>query len=414
MALAKGGYKYERRDPDSVKKRAEQDGGNFDSIFKSGTDTFRAKQGTNTVRFLPPTWEDPEHYGFDVWVHSYVGADNGSYLCPKKMLEKHCPICDASKEAADAGEEDDAKKLRATKKVAAYIVDRDDKKPVPKIWLMSWSQDKEISTLCHSEKTGKVLMLDDTEVGYDLSFKRTGQQLNTRYMGYVVDRDKTPLLESQAAQNKLMEIVVETPIPDTLAYKDAKYLEKVVSGTAAKKDPDEEDDDRPARRGKRAEPEDEEVAPTRRRARAEPDEPDEPAPRRRRAAEAEEEEPEEPAPRRRRAEPEPEEEERPSRRRRAEPEEEAGEEPAPRRRRAEPEEEAEEDPAPRRRRAAEPADEEEPAPRRRRAEPEPDEEEPAPRRRRAEPEEEEEPAHRRRARAEPPEEEDPPPRRRRG
>jgi hypothetical protein len=225
MALSKGkGYQYQKRSADAVKKRADQEGGNFDSIFKGGVDTFRPKQGTNIIRFLPPTWEDPEHYGYDIWVHQYVGADSGSYLCLKKMLSKSCPICEAQKEAADAGEEEEAKQLRAVKKVAAWIIDRDDRKPLPKIWLMSWTMDRDIATLCHSEATGKVLMLDDPDTGFDLSFKRTGQQLNTRYLGVAVDREMTPLFDEQKEINRVMKMVEEQPIPDVLLYKPESIL----------------------------------------------------------------------------------------------------------------------------------------------------------------------------------------------
>lgn len=401
--------KYKRRDADSVKKRADQDGGNFDGIIKSGIDTFRPKQGTNTVRFLPPSWEDPDHYGFDVWVHSYIGADSGTYICPKKMLDKPCPICAAQKEAADAGEEDEAKKLKATKKVLAWVVDRDDRKPIPKVWIMSWSQDKEIATLCHSEKTGKVIMLDDPDKGFDLSFKRTGEKLNTRYLGYVVDRQASQLGDSQKQENTILAVVEENPIPSILAYKDAKYLQAVVDGKTSKKDQDEDDDAPRTRRRGRGEPEevDDDPPPRSRRARAEPEEADDDPPPRRRRAEPEPED-DDPPPRRRRAEPEEADDDPPPRRRRAEPEE-AEDDPPPRRRRAEPEE-ADDDPPPRRRRAEPEEAEDDPPPRRRRAEPEEADDDPPPRRRRAEPEEEpEDPPPRRRRPAAEPEDEDPPP-----
>lgn len=415
MALAKSGFKYQKRDGDAVKKRAEQEGGNFDSIFKGGVDTFRAKQGTNTIRFLPPTWEDPEHYGLDIWVHQYVGADSGSYLCPKKMLSKHCPICAAQKEANDAGEEEEAKQLRAVKKVAAWIIDRDDRKPVPKIWLMSWTMDRDIATLCHSERTGKTLMLDDPDGGYDLSFKRTGQQLNTRYLGIAVDRDSSPLFDEQKDINKIMALVEETQIPDTLLYKDEKYLEAVISGKTSKKEKDpQEDDDPPPRRRASKEPEEETDDPPPRRRAAREEEVEEERPSARRAR-AEPEEADDPPPRRRSREPEPEAEDDPPPRRRArEPEPEEADDPPPRRRAREPEPEAD-DPPPRRR-AREPEEADDPPPRRRAArdEPEPEADDPPPRRRAREPEPEEEaddPPPRRRAR-EPEPEDDPPPRRR--
>jgi hypothetical protein len=418
-AAAKGGFKYRERDADSVKKRAEQDSGAFDSIFKSGIDTWRAKVGDNLIRFVPPTWEDPEHYGYDVWVHSYVGADNGSYLCPKKMLNKRCPICEAQKEAADAGETEEAKALKATKKVAAWIIDRDDDNPTPQIYLMSWTMDRDISALCHNKRSGKVLMIDHPESGYDLTLKRAGAGLKTRYFGQSIDRDPSPMMDSQKETNKIMEYVTDNPIPDVLAYKDTEYLESVVNGTNTKKDADE-DEDKPAKRRRPAESKDDDDGKPAKRRRAEPEEDEEEKPARRRRSEPEEEEEEEEKPAKRRRAPAPAEdpdddevEEKPAKRRRAEPEEEEEEERPAKRRRSEPEPDEEEDEKPAKRRRAEPEEEEEeekPAKRRRAPEPEEEEEEekPAKRRRAPEPEEEEEeekPAKRKRA-PEPEEEEE--------
>src|ERR1700693_6132381 len=91
----RSGFSYTPRDPDKVKERAEQTGSRFDSPFIDRFDTFRPKVGDNLIRILPPTWDDHDHYGFDIWVHSYIGPDNGTYLCLNKMQNKPCPICKA-------------------------------------------------------------------------------------------------------------------------------------------------------------------------------------------------------------------------------------------------------------------------------------------------------------------------------
>lgn len=393
----KQGFVYKKRDPSAVKARAEQKGGGFDSPFKQGIDTFRPKAGDNLIRFLPPTWDDHEHYGYEIWLHRRIGADNSSYLCLSKMQDKPCPICKAAKEARDAGEQDEAKAMQAAKVVCAWVIDRDgDTQPV--LYPMSWTMDRDIAALCINNKTGATLLIDHPDEGYDVTIKRSGHGLQTRYFGIAIDRDPSPIDESEKKQDKIIEYIQENPIPSTLHFYDAAYLEKVLEGTAEAKDEELDEDERPARRSRRDEEEDERPS-SRRRGRDEPEEEEEEErPRRgRRGSEDEEaeedtrsarrrEEDDEP-PRRRRSEPEPEEEEeQPRSRRRSEPEEE--EEEAPRsRRRSDPEEE---DEAPRRRgRASE--DEEEEAPRRRRSEPEEEEEErPRKGRRAAEPEEEEE------------------------
>src|SRR4051812_42334164 len=102
------GFKYKKRTADDVKKRAEQSGGRFDSPLIGGVDFFRPKNGENVVRILPATWDEHEHYGLDVWMHRFIGADNSNYLCLNKMQGKRCPACEEHKLAKDAGEEEEA------------------------------------------------------------------------------------------------------------------------------------------------------------------------------------------------------------------------------------------------------------------------------------------------------------------
>jgi hypothetical protein len=249
----KGGFRYVERDAKSLKDRAEQRGGSFDSIFKSGTDTFRPRVGNNSVRILPPTWENPEHYGYDVFVHSYVGPDSSTYLCLNKMKNERCPICEEAKAAKDDGETEEAKELGYKKATLLYVLDREEDDNKPLVWQISWSMDKDIAALGTDPKSGKVLDVDHPDRGYDLFFKRQGQGLKTKYNGHSFDRDETPICEKEKDQDEVIDFITENPIPDLLDYKSADYLEKVMSGTGASskdKDKDEDDDRGDRRRGR--------------------------------------------------------------------------------------------------------------------------------------------------------------------
>jgi hypothetical protein len=225
----KSRFEYKERSADDVKKRAEQTGGRFDSIFKQGFDTFRAKEGENVLRILPPTWSDHDHYAYDLYVHSRIGPDNSDYLCLRKMKGEPCPICAASEEAKEAGEADEAKALQPSKKVAMWVVDRDSdaKDPTPAIYAISWMADRDIAALCHDKRKGKVLLIDHPDDGYDLIIKRHGQGLKTRYT-YSIDRESSPIDDDPRAQDDVLDFVQETPIPDTLQYRDS---EKTVTKT---------------------------------------------------------------------------------------------------------------------------------------------------------------------------------------
>lgn len=266
------GFSYKPRSEKAVKERAEQTGGKFDSPFKSGFDTYRPKVGDNLIRILPPTWEgDHEHYGLDIWVHGYVGPDNGTYLCLQKMKQKPCPICEAAKECKDAGENDEAKKLEPRRRVLVWILDRDGENPNdPVLYSMSWTTDRDIAALCHNKRTGKILLIDHPDDGYDIQFKRKGTTAtNTEYYAWQVDRDSSPICDASKDQEKIIEFIQDNPLTDILKYYPADYLEKVMNGANEQKDPDadesEDDDDKPRSRKDDDSDDEEEDKPRRRR-----------------------------------------------------------------------------------------------------------------------------------------------------
>jgi hypothetical protein len=404
------GFVYKGRSAETIKKIAEQSGGRFDSILKGGTDTFTPHVGENTVRILPPTW-DSDYFGLTVWVHSRIGEDNSTYLCLKKMKGKDCPICAAAKEAKDDGEEDEAKALRNNERFLYYVIDRKEKEPSPAVWNASWTQNRDIADACRNMKTGKVLLIDHPDEGYDLSFRRTGQGLKTKYGAPQVDRDKSPISDDDDEQTEILETIEANPLPDLLHYYDAEYLEKVLSGGGKKDEELDEDEDG-----------DEEEKPSKRKKRGDEDEDEEEdRPKKKKPAADEEdddgeEEDEKPKKKKRVvADEDEEEDEKPTRRRRGreEDEEEAGEDEAgdgdgdgdeeedekpsrsKRSRRGSDADEDEEDEKPsRRRRAADEDEEEDEKPKRRKArdeeEDDGEEEDEKPKRRRASEEDEDE------------------------
>lgn len=279
MALkSKSKFKYTPRSEKSVKERAEQQGGRFDSMFKDAADVFRPKDGDSTFRILPPTWDNHDHYGYDIWTHGYVGADNSSYLCPSKMNKGKCPICDAAVEAKRAGEEEDAKKLNPTRRVVCWVINRDGDTDMPELFSMPWTLDRDIAALCQAKKTGKILLIDHPDDGYDVSFKRGKQGDYTKYYGIAIDREPTSIMDDEKDQEKILEFIAENPVPTMLKFYPADHLEKVISGQTGEKDEDEDEEEeetagRPRggkRGGKEAEGEDEEIESDRRSARKRP------------------------------------------------------------------------------------------------------------------------------------------------
>ena len=138
-------YSYEGRSGEQARKRSEQGGNDFDKILNDKIKMW--KVGTNnTIRFLPPTWKKPEHFGYDIYVHYQVGPDRGTYLCLHKMKGEPCPICEERVEAQRHGDEKYAKELEAKKRVLVYLVDRDHEKDGVQAWASPWPPTPTVAT----------------------------------------------------------------------------------------------------------------------------------------------------------------------------------------------------------------------------------------------------------------------------
>ena len=94
MARSRGSrkFQYKKRGYTEARKRADQSASTRDSFIIEEISLYKPAEGDNTIRIIPPTWEDPENYGLDIYVHYNVGPDNAAYLCLDKMLGKPCPI----------------------------------------------------------------------------------------------------------------------------------------------------------------------------------------------------------------------------------------------------------------------------------------------------------------------------------
>lgn len=219
-------YEYQRRDAGAVRKRAEQQGGDFDRFLKDGLKAFKTNEGDNTIRFLPPTWPKADHYGLDIFVHYGVGADQQTYVCPQKMKDQPCPICEEHVKAQKDGDEKYAKELAAKKRVLVYIIDREAEKDGVLIWSMPWTLDRDICKVSQVDKrSGETLFIDDPENGYDVDFERKGNKDRTEYIGVAIARRESPLGDS-----KWLQFAEDNPLPDQLIIYDYDHINKAFGG----------------------------------------------------------------------------------------------------------------------------------------------------------------------------------------
>ena len=223
---SKGGrFAYKSGDSSKAKDRADKGGGDFDKIFKDGINTFSAADGDNLIRPLPPTWEDPEHYGYDIYVHYGIGPDNQAYLCRKKMLNEACPVCEEAKRAEREGDDEYYKELKPKQRVAFYLVDRDDEEKGALVWSAPWGFDRDVCKISVDKRSGEVLELDNPEDGYDIEFEKTGAKKRTKYEGVKIARKASDLDNDEA-----LEFIDENPLPDILNFYSYEHIADVFNG----------------------------------------------------------------------------------------------------------------------------------------------------------------------------------------
>ena len=368
--MAKPSFKYRGRSDESVMRRAKESAGSFDSYVKGDFLWYKSKEGENSIRIMPRSpnedfdkWGD--HWGIDIYLHYSVGPDNGTYLCSDKMLGEPCAVCEAKREIED---QDEADKLKWSRRILCWLIDRSDEKTGPKLWSMPHGTSKDVSAVSQVKGTGEILLIDHPEEGFDVYFDREGEKMRTKYKRVEVARDSSPLSDNEKQQLKWLGYVTENPLSEILEFFPFDHIEKVLFGQGSSKkdrgdeapsrgasrrggraDADEEDTGRGgSRRGGVGSAGDDDEAPPARSRRGGREEPEE-EPETRRGSRRGEPEADDP-PRRGRVrdeEPESEADDPPPRRGRATKEDSEEEGEKPRSRRGEPEKEAEDDPPPR-------------------------------------------------------------------
>ena len=236
----KPSFKYQERTAEDMEQRQKSFSGR-DSYFSKNMKFFVTKGGGNKIRIMPPTWEGAKHYGHDIYVHYGIGPDNVGYLCLDRMSGEPCPLCEARAEADHTGDEDLAKALRATRRVAVYVIDRSAPGEGPKVWAMPQTVDKEICAQAWDKETGEVYALDHPDEGYDISFDVEGQGQTKKYVGIRLARRSSPLSDDDKQAMAWLQHVTDFPIPNELVLHEYDEMKQAFEGqpsAAAEKDQD--------------------------------------------------------------------------------------------------------------------------------------------------------------------------------
>jgi len=229
----KSSFQYRPRTAAQVQSRINQSGTNREGFIKADYQTWAPKDGLNKIRILPGTWEGADHYGLDVFAHYGIGPDNSAFLCPMKMTKETCPVCEERERETD---EDLIKEMRATKRVAMWIIDRAQESKGPLLWCGPWTLDKDISAVSIDTETGEVVAIDHPDEGYDVHFTRSKKGADAtmvEYTGVMIARRASPIFDDEEVQADTLTFISQNPIPDTLLIQDYDHIQKIFGGASA-------------------------------------------------------------------------------------------------------------------------------------------------------------------------------------
>ena len=229
MALASK-FKYQARTAEQIEKRLNRTGSGFQGFLHDDYKTFRPAVGDNSIRFLPPTWDNAEHWGYEIHVHYGVGPNRASVLCLSKMFGKRCPICEEQAAAKKAGDEERAGELAPRLQVVSWIVNMKDTAAGPLLWAIGFRMDSDFIKLTRDPEDGSVQQLDNPEEGFNVHFKREGTtQTSTRYSGFMASRKPSSIEEAW------LEYAVAHPVPTTLVHRTYDEVKALFDGADDKK-----------------------------------------------------------------------------------------------------------------------------------------------------------------------------------
>lgn len=222
-------FTYKPRSQGDWEKRERQTGSRFASFALDDFQIFSPKKGDNYIRILPPTWSDPRHYGYDLWVHYQVGPDGGTVVCLQKMKLSPCPICQHQQKMEAAGRED-AGDFKPTRRVLVWLINRADEgsgeksKGQPMLWAMPWTLDRDISKLCRDRQSGELYQIDHPTEGFDITFEREGEPPIVKYIGIQLAR------RPSAVDPTALEYLVQHPIDTTLQWRSYEEVAALFQG----------------------------------------------------------------------------------------------------------------------------------------------------------------------------------------
>lgn len=217
-------FVYQPRTIEDVQQRQQEVGSDSPGILLDQYKVYQARKGDNWIRILPATWDGARHWAFDVWVHYQVGPDRATVICNNRMGQGHCYGCELRMAADKAGDEEESKLLRPRRRAVCWLIDRKAEEEGPQLWAMPSTLDEDIQGISIDRTTGQLYLCDDPNQGYDVTFDKTGERINTRYNSPSMARSPSSVHPSY------IDYIVDNPVPACLIWRSYEEVRAMYEG----------------------------------------------------------------------------------------------------------------------------------------------------------------------------------------
>ena len=171
------------------------------ALERLGINEYKALPGDHFLRIIAPRFSKypPNNlpaYWKEVWIHSYIGADQKTFICMKKMKNQPCPVCELAEKMRSVDPENEAlKALWSTRRYLFFVFDVRDNETEAKG--LHWYDapvtfKEEIVAMSRDKRTGAYIDLSTLEEGKDIEFERRGKGVNTKYIGFGLRENAPP------------------------------------------------------------------------------------------------------------------------------------------------------------------------------------------------------------------------------
>lgn len=170
--------------------------------YGSGGDYFKAKEGKNILRFVPPTRGNPKFVMSYQHFVSQTNGDRAIFPCLAKHKSEPCPACDIARKLSASPHSVDQEQAKAwwpRTQTVAYVIDRENPEAGPQIFRYGFTIQKALAEI--ADAGGDYYHPIE---GFDIVLKRHGTGMRTEYT-VTAKRKTSPLAEDKETVRDWME-----------------------------------------------------------------------------------------------------------------------------------------------------------------------------------------------------------------